>query len=58
MHMKDWTEKLNAFLQFNDRDILENSGKVSRAVAEKLLWMNTLNLACAESTKPMNGLGY
>lgn len=56
--MKDWTEKLNVFLQFNDRDILENSGKVSRAVAEKLLWMNTLNLVCAESTKPMNGLGY
>lgn len=36
MHMKDWTDKLNAFLQFNDRDILENAGKVSRAVAEKI----------------------
>jgi hypothetical protein len=36
MRMKDWTDKLNAFLQFNDRDILENAGKVSRAVAEKI----------------------
>ncbi len=36
MHMKDWTDKLNAFLQFNDRDILENAGKVSRAIAEKI----------------------
>ena len=36
MHMKDWTDKLNAFLQFNDRDILENAGKVSIAVAEKI----------------------
>jgi hypothetical protein len=36
MHMKDWTDKLNAFLQFNDRDILENAGKVSRTVAEKI----------------------
>ncbi|PXW89765.1 hypothetical protein DES38_1091 [Streptohalobacillus salinus] len=35
MHMQDWTDKLNAFLQFNDRDILENAGKVSRAIAEK-----------------------
>jgi len=34
--MKDWTDKLNAFLQFNDRDILENAGKVSRTVAEKI----------------------
>lgn len=36
MYMKDWTDKLNAFLQFNDRDILENAGKVSKAVADKI----------------------
>ncbi len=36
MYMKDWIEKLNAFLQFNGRDILENAGKVSKEVAEKL----------------------
>ena len=36
MYMKDWIDRLNAFLQFNDRDILENAGKVSKAVADKM----------------------
>jgi hypothetical protein len=36
MHMNDWTDKLNAFLQFNDREILENAGRVSKSVADKL----------------------
>ena len=27
MYMKDWTGKLNAFLKFNEQDILQNSGK-------------------------------
>ncbi|UUX33279.1 virulence RhuM family protein [Fundicoccus culcitae] len=36
MFMKDWIDKLNAFLQFNNRDILENTGKVSKAVADKI----------------------
>lgn len=36
MYMKDWIERLNAFLKFNDRDILDNAGKVSKEVAEKL----------------------
>ncbi|MEN1966620.1 virulence RhuM family protein [Lentibacillus sp. N15] len=36
MHMKDWIDKLNAFLQFNDREILENAGKISKTVADKL----------------------
>lgn len=34
MTMKDWAEKLNAFLQFNERDILDNLGKVSKEVAK------------------------
>lgn len=36
MHMKNWIDKLNAFLQFNDREILENAGKISKSVADKL----------------------
>lgn len=36
MHMSDWSEKLDAFLQFNGRELLTNSGKVSKEVAEKL----------------------
>ncbi len=33
MYMKDWIEKLNAFLQFNEKEILESSGTVSHEVA-------------------------
>jgi hypothetical protein len=34
MTMQDWAEKLNAFLQFNEREILDNPGKVSREMAK------------------------
>lgn len=34
MTMKDWAEKLNAFLKFNERDILDHPGKVSQEVAK------------------------
>ena len=34
--MRDWREKLDAFLQFNERDILENAGRVTREIADKL----------------------
>lgn len=37
MHMKDWVEKLNAFLKFNEREVLEDSGKISHEVAEALV---------------------
>lgn len=36
MYMKDWVKKLNAFLKFNEREILENAGNVSHEVAEAL----------------------
>ncbi len=34
MTMKDWSEKLNAFLQFNQKEILQNAGKVSTSLAK------------------------
>ncbi len=34
MTMEDWAKKLNAFLQFNERDILDHPGEVSREVAK------------------------
>ena len=34
--MRDWRKKLDAFLQFNERDILTHPGKVSKAVADQL----------------------
>ncbi len=33
MRMKDWVKKLDAFLQFNEREILQDSGKISHEVA-------------------------
>ena len=34
MTMQDWAGKLNAFLKFNERDILDHPGKVSQEVAK------------------------
>lgn len=34
MTMEDWKRKLDVFLQFNERDVLDNHGKVSHKVAE------------------------
>ncbi|WP_342240298.1 virulence RhuM family protein [Inquilinus sp. OTU3971] len=36
MKMTDWVAKLDAFLTFNEYDILKNAGKVSHAVAKAL----------------------
>lgn len=36
MKMKDWVEKLDAFLQFNERELLKDNGKISHEVAETL----------------------
>ncbi len=36
MYMKDWVEKINAFLKFGEYEILNSSGKVSHEVAEAL----------------------
>jgi len=38
MKMQDWVEKLDAFLQFNEYQILKDAGKVSHKVAVKLAW--------------------
>lgn len=34
MTMEDWKSKLDVFLQFNEREVLDNSGKVSHKIAE------------------------
>lgn len=36
MYMKDWEEKLNAFLQFTGRNVLENSGSVTKKFADEI----------------------
>lgn len=34
MYMKDWVERLDAFLKFNDEDILNGNGNVTAAIAK------------------------
>lgn len=36
MYMKNWVDKLDAFLQFNEKEILQDSGKISHEVAVAL----------------------
>ena len=36
MKMAEWVDRLDAFLMFNERDVLNNPGKVSAEVARKL----------------------
>lgn len=36
MTMRDWVEKLDAFLKFNEYEILQDAGKVSAEVAKRL----------------------
>ena len=36
MYMKDWVVKLDAFLQFNEKEVLEHKGKISHEVATTL----------------------
>jgi hypothetical protein len=35
MYMGDWVRKLNIFLQFNERDILENAGRITTQIAKE-----------------------
>ena len=34
MTMADWASKLDAFLQFNDAEVLRDKGKVTAAIAK------------------------
>ena len=36
MTMKDWIEKLHGFLTINDRDILQNAGKISHDIMKEI----------------------
>lgn len=36
MFMRDWREKLDAFLQFNGQEILQNAGSITKKIADKL----------------------
>ena len=36
MYMKDWEDRLDAFLEFNERNILDHAGRLKASVAKKL----------------------
>ena len=36
LYMRDWRAKLDAFLAFNERDVLKDAGRVSAEIAQKL----------------------
>lgn len=36
LHMRDWREKLDGFLRFNEREVLENAGHISAEIAQQL----------------------
>ena len=36
MKMQDWVKKLDAFLEFNEYEILQDAGSVSHEVAKRL----------------------
>lgn len=36
MHMAEWAQRLDAFLQFNEREVLDNPGRVEKKVADRL----------------------
>lgn len=33
--LRDWQTKLDQFLQFNDREVLEGAGKISKKAADE-----------------------
>ena len=35
MTMEDWASRLDAFLEFDDREILKNAGKITKQIAEE-----------------------
>ena len=58
MTMTDWTAKLDAFLKFNEKDVLANPGKISadvaRALAEKEFGKYERQIRKIEATEPIS----
>ena len=48
MRMRDWVEKLDAFLQFNEYQILRDAGRVTHEVAKQLAESEYGKFRCVE----------
>lgn len=57
MFMKDWREKLDVFLQFNEQEILQNLGTITKEVADKLAEDRYLTFHQNRLTTDENTLG-
>ena len=42
--LRDWQDKLDQFLQFNDREVLQGAGKVSQKMADEKRRRNIVSL--------------
>lgn len=51
MRMRDWAEKLDAFLKFNEQEILQDKGKVSHEVAVALAEKQYENFRIAQDRR-------
>lgn len=49
MTMADWASKLDAFLQFNDAEILQDKGKVTAAIAKTFAKANLNNIVLSKT---------
>jgi hypothetical protein len=38
MYMSDWVRKLDGFLRLNERDILDNAGRISARLGEEIAY--------------------
>jgi hypothetical protein len=51
MHMEDWIEKLHGFLQINNRNILQDAGKISHELAVEIAENNFAEYKKIEAAK-------
>lgn len=42
--LRDWQDKLDQFLQFNDREVLQGAGTVSKKMADEKPRLNIVSL--------------
>jgi hypothetical protein len=56
IYMRDWREKLDAFLRFNDQEILKDKGSVSMETHSSLHWSSMKNSPAGELLKKVMNL--
>jgi len=54
MTMQDWIEKLHGFLTINDRNILQDAGKISHKLMQKIASKKFVVYKRAEATKDVD----